>query len=100
MASADVTQPEQARQSVRDLSGRGSIGRRGILAVKDDFVFVGGLLRGKSWESLDGFDARDSGGDEVVEVVGGENGTHGAGFFTAMPFAIVCSATIRVVMVD
>lgn len=60
-----------------------------MLAIKDDFVFVGGLLRGESRKSFDRFDAGDSGGDEVVEVVGGENGAHGADCFTAMPFALL-----------
>jgi hypothetical protein len=39
-------------------------------------------LRGRgSGESLDGFDASDARRDEVVEVVGRENGTHSAGCF-------------------
>lgn len=62
-----------------DLGGGVRIGR-GLLAVEDDLSLEGLRLRGRGGgEGLDGFDARDTGGDEVVEVVGGENGTHGAG---------------------
>jgi hypothetical protein len=49
------------------------------LAVKYNFGLE--RLRGRgSGKSLDGLDASDARRDEVVEVVGGENGTHSAGY--------------------
>ena len=39
-----------------------------------DFIGVGGGWRGG--ERLDGFDAGDTGGDEVVEIGGTEDGAH------------------------
>lgn len=61
-----------------DLGGIVGVAGGGLLAVEDNFGLV--VLRGRGQgEGLDRLDAGDSGGDEVVQVVGGENGTHGAG---------------------
>lgn len=70
----------RARQAVRqrDLRGRRN-GARVDFLLGGDFVWVGicvvcwWLLLGKS---LDGLDARNSRVDEIVQVVGGENGRH------------------------
>jgi hypothetical protein len=52
------------------------------LAVKYNFGLERLRLRGRGGrKSFDGLDTCNSGRDEVVKVVGRENGTHGAGCF-------------------
>lgn len=57
----------------------GKVGGEGRVGVEAYFVLVGGGGGSGGGQGFDGFYAGDARGDEVVEVVGRENGTHDCG---------------------